>query len=146
MYRVQLIPIFPVSPPPEYAEIEFAELPALALGGFLAVLGIGAVGHALVSATRRRRGELGALGMTGWHCRGCVVAQASVIAVIGLLFGIPLGLALGRAAWRWIADSTPVLYVPPVAFWALVLVAPIALLAAGLFAAWLRISEILRAE
>lgn len=96
---------------------------------------------------------LRALGMTRWQARGLVVTQASVLAVIGLLIGVPLGFALGRTLWRITAESTPLLYVPPVAFWALVLIVPLALLIANLLAAppgqraaRLRIGHVLRAE
>jgi NitT/TauT family transport system permease protein len=33
--------------------------------------------------------------MTQWQCRWVVVTQATVLAVVGLVFGIPLGLAVG---------------------------------------------------
>jgi hypothetical protein len=44
-----------------------------------------------------------------------VVTQASVLAVIGLVFGVPAGIALGRLIWRVVADRTPVAYQPPFA-------------------------------
>jgi ABC-type lipoprotein release transport system permease subunit len=72
---------------------------------------------------------------------------------VGLAFGLPLGVALGQTLWRSVADTTPVEYVPPVALWALVLVTPVALVAAGLLAAWpshraasLRVAQVLRTE
>ncbi len=127
-----------------------------ALGGFLALLAAGAVGYALTSAVSRRRRELAvlrALGLTGWQTRLVVVTQATLLAVIGLAAGIPLGLATGRAVWRAVANFTPFAYVPPFAPWALALIAPAALLCANLLALWpgwraarLRPAEILRAE
>ena len=124
------------------------------LGGFLAVLAVGAVGHALVTAVRRRRRELAVLRtLTGRQSRMVVATQASVLAVIGLAFGIPLGLAIGRAVWRVVANFTPLAYHPPFAGWALVLIAPVTLLAANLLAVWpghraarLRPGHILRDE
>ena len=71
----------------------------LALSAFLALLAIGAVGHALSIAVRRRRHELAvlrALGLTRLQSRLVIATQASLLAVIGLAFGIPLGVALGR--------------------------------------------------
>jgi FtsX-like permease family len=128
----------------------------LLLGAFLALLAIGAVGHALATAVRRRRHDvavLRALGLTRRQARWTVVVQASLLALVGVLFGIPLGLALGRTVWRVVADNTPVFYVPPLAVLALALIAPAALLLVNLLAAWpghraarLRIGHVLRAE
>ena len=81
-------------------ELEDVSVLPLALGGFLALLAAGAVGQALTMAVRRRRRELAVLrtlGLTGRQTRLVVVTQASVLAVIGLALGIPLGLAVGRA-------------------------------------------------
>jgi hypothetical protein len=133
---------FQFGPPSPLSEIQLikdvAVLPLL-LGAFLALLAVGAVGHALAIAVRRRRHELAvlrALGMTRRQARAVVATQASVLAVIGLVFGVPLGLALGRIVWRVVANGTPVAYHPPLAVWALLLIGPLALLAANLLAAW----------
>ena len=88
---------------------------ALALGAdvFLAVLAVGAVGHALSIAVRRRGHELAvlrALGLTRRQSRLVIGTQASLLAVIGLAFGIPLGLALGRTLWHAAANMTPLAY------------------------------------
>jgi ABC-type antimicrobial peptide transport system permease subunit len=79
---------------------------------------------------------LRALGLTRWQSRLVVVTQATLLAVIGLAFGIPLGLVLGRVLWRAAADVTPLAYQPPLAELALLLIVPLALLAANLLAAW----------
>jgi hypothetical protein len=129
----------PATPPLEITEIrDIAALPVL-LGGFLAVLAGGAVGHALATAVRRRRHDLAvlrALGLTRRQARLIVVTHACALAAIGLIAGIPLGLALGRTLWRLAADLTPVQYVPPSAPLALVLIAPATLLIANLLATW----------
>ncbi|HEX4256992.1 MAG TPA: hypothetical protein VH089_18010, partial [Streptosporangiaceae bacterium] len=52
------------------------------------------------------------------------------------LFGIPLGLALGRFIWRDVAGLTPLAYHPPLAVWALLLIAPAALLTVNILAVW----------
>jgi ABC-type lipoprotein release transport system permease subunit len=133
------IPFFPPPPLPEVQTIrDVAALP-LALSAFLALLAVGAVGHALSIAVRRRRHELAvlrALGLTRLQSRMVVATQASMLAVIGLLFGVPLGIALGRAIWRVAAGATPLAYHPPLAVWALLLIGPLALLAANTLAAW----------
>ena len=128
----------------------------LALAAFLALLALAAVGHALSSGVRRRRHELAvlrALGLTRRQSRLVIATQASLLALIGLAFGIPLGVALGRNLWRAAADMAPLAYHPPVALWALFLIGPLALLAAILLAAWpaeraarLRTGQILRTE
>ena len=128
----------------------------LMLGGFLALLALGAVGHALATAVRRRGHDvavLRAVGMTRRQARGVVITQASLLAGVGLLFGVPLGLALGRTLWRVVAEYTPVDYLAPVAVLALLLVGPLAVLAANTLAAWpgrrlsrARIAHVLRAE
>ncbi|PZS25143.1 MAG: hypothetical protein DLM58_23035 [Pseudonocardiales bacterium] len=146
----------PPDPPVEVAEIRTVRTLPIALGVFLALLAVGAVGHALATAVRRRSHDvavLRALGMTQWQCRWVVVTQASVLALIGLLFGVPLGFAVGRTLWRVVAHSTPLQYVAPTAPWALLIIAPAALLVANLLAAVpgrraarLKISHVLRTE
>ena len=134
---------------------DMAVLP-LVLSAFLAVLAVGAVGHALSIAVRRRSHELAvlrALGLTRRQSRLVVVTQASLLAAIGIIFGIPLGLALGRVLWHAAANMTPLAYEPPIALAALLLIVPVALVAANLLAAWparraarLHAAQILRTE
>jgi hypothetical protein len=146
----------PPYPPFGAAEVRRVQALPLALGAFLVLLAVGAVGHALATAVRRRRHDLAvlrALGMTRRQSRAIVVTQASVLALVGLLFGVPLGVALGRTVWRVVADYTPLYYVSPVASWALLSIGPLAVLVANALAAWpghraarLRIGQVLRAE
>ena len=146
----------PPDPIPEVQEIQDLELLPVALSAFLALLAVSAVGHALSIAVRRRRHELAvlrALGMTRQQARLVVTTQASLLAVIGLIFGVPLGIVLGQDIWRTVAGFTPLAYHPPVALLALLLIAPAALLAANALAAWpqrraarLHAGQILRSE
>jgi hypothetical protein len=146
----------PPDPIPEVQEIQELELLPVVLSAFLALLAISAVGHTLSIAVRRRRHELAvlrALGITRQQARLVVATQASLLALIGLIFGVPLGIALGRAIWRTVAGFTPLAYHPPVALLALFLIAPAALLAANALAAWpqrraarLHAGQILRSE
>jgi len=146
----------PAPRPDELQEIKDVAVLPLVLSAFLALLAFGAVGHALAIAVRRRRNELAvlrALGMTRRQSRMVVTTQATVLALIGLAFGVPLGIALGRTLWRAVADGTPLAYHPPFAVWALLLVGPLALVAVNLLAAWpgqraarLRTGHVLRAE
>jgi hypothetical protein len=145
----------PLAPPQVQQLKDVAVLP-LALSAFLALLAIGAVGHALSIAVRRRRHELAvlrALGLTRRQSRLVIVTQASLLACVGLAFGIPLGVALGRTLWRAAADRQPLAYHPPLALWVLLLIGPLALVAANLLAAWpgaraarLRTGQVLRTE
>jgi hypothetical protein len=125
--------------PAEISEIEDVRILPIVLGGFLFLLALGAVGHALATAVRRRRHDMAvlrALGMTRWQSRGVVVTQATILAAVGVIFGVPLGLALARVLWHQVADNTPIAYHPPLAVWALLLIVPLALLLANLLAAW----------
>jgi hypothetical protein len=134
---------------------DLAVLPS-ALAAFLALLAVGAVGHALALAVRRRRRELAVLrtlGLTGSQSRVVIVTQASLLAVIGLALGIPLGLAVGRAVWREVTGFVPLAYYPPVTVWGLALIVPVTLVVANVLALWparsaarLRPGQVLRAE
>ncbi|MGD0928137.1 MAG: hypothetical protein ABR926_23420, partial [Streptosporangiaceae bacterium] len=53
--------------------------------------------------------------------------SGQLLAVVSLLFGVPLGIALGRVIWRTVAGFTPLAYHPPLALLAMLLVAPVAL-------------------
>jgi hypothetical protein len=119
--------IFPPFAPRQRTEITDIRVLPVALGGFLALLAIGAVGHALTTVVPRRAHDLAvlrALGLTRAQARWAATAQASVYGFAGLLAGIPLGLAAGRALWRAAAGLIPVYYQPPAAPWVLLLIGP----------------------
>jgi ABC-type lipoprotein release transport system permease subunit len=150
------------------AEIETSSLPQdveylrnvrtlpKALAGFLVLLGLGALGHVLASAVRRRRHDLAVLRAIGFRpvqVAACVAWQAVTVSLVALVVGIPLGIATGRWSWQWVADNTPLRYVPPVAATVVLLSIPAALVLANLMAALparraarLRPADVLRAE
>jgi FtsX-like permease family len=102
----------------------------IVLGGFLILLAIGAVGHALMTAVWRRSRDIAilrALGMTPSQSRWAALTQATVFTVAGLLAGIPLGLAAGRTLWRVTAGIIPLYYEAPVAGRTLLPIGPAAL-------------------
>ena len=146
----------PPALPQAILEVRDVDVLPFALGAFLALLALGAVGHALATAVRRRRHELAvlrALGLTRMQSRLVVITQATLLAAIGVVFGVPLGIVLGRVTWRLVADETPLFYHPPLAAIAIALIVPLALITANLLAAWpgqraarLRSAQILRAE
>jgi hypothetical protein len=151
---------FPFTPqqsalPQVQALRDVAVLP-LALAAFLGLLAVAAVGYALSIAVRRRRHELAvlrALGLTRRQSRLVIFTQATLLAVVGLAFGVPLGVALGRTVWRAATGMVPLAYHTPAALWALALIAPVALVVANLLAGWpgrraarLNTGQVLRTE
>lgn len=82
-------------------------MPAV-LAALLGVLALIAVGHAVVTAVRRRRTELAllkVLGFTRREIRATIAWQASIIGAVGLGLGIPLGVLAGRGVWSLVADG-----------------------------------------
>jgi hypothetical protein len=144
------------SPPADVINLRTVRILPTLMGIFLALLAVGAVGHALATAVYRRRHDIAvlrALGLTRPQVRATVAWQATTLAIVGLVFGIPLGLALARTLWRVVAERTPVQYVPPLALIAMLLVIPLSLLTVNILAAYpghravrQRISTVLRAE
>jgi hypothetical protein len=79
-----------------------------ALAALLGGLALLAVGHALVTAVRRRRRELALLKTLGFNrtqVRATVAWQATTLASVGLVIGIPAGLIIGQFVWRRVADG-----------------------------------------
>ena len=106
------------------------------LAVLLAALALVGVGHALMTATRRRRRELAMLKTLGFvrsQVRATVAWQATILAAIGLVIGMPLGVILGRFAWHLVADGLGVSTVYAISLGALILV-PAALLAVNVLA------------
>lgn len=127
-----------------------------ALGVFFALLAIATIAHALVTTVRRWRHDfavLRAIGFTRLQARGAIAWQSTLLAAFGVVIGVPLGIACGRLVWRWLADSFPFVYVPPLALVVVVAIVPAALAVANVLAAGpartasrIRPAEVLRAE
>jgi len=114
-----------------------AGLPA-ALAGLLALIAAGTLAHTLASSTRRRRRDLAilkTLGFTRRQVRHATAWQATTIAAIALLIGLPAGIAGGRWAWRVFATQLGVLPEPVVPLTTIALAIPAALAVANLIAA-----------
>jgi ABC-type lipoprotein release transport system permease subunit len=110
---------------------------ALILAAVLAVLALALLVHVLVSAVRRRRRDLAVfktLGFVRRQVAGVTAWQATTMAVLASLVGLPVGLALGAITWRTFADQLGVS--PDVAFpVALLVMIPGVILLANLIAA-----------
>jgi hypothetical protein len=107
--------------PPEIDRIRHVAwfLPTLAvLMGALALI---AVAHALITAGRRRRHELAvlkALGFARGQVRATLAWEASTLAIVGIVVGIPTGVIVGRLAWSLVARDMGVatsIAIPPLA-------------------------------
>ena len=129
--------------------------PAILAAG-LAVGAVVALGLTLAASVRRRRRDfalLKTLGFTRSQLAVTVAWQASVAAFVGIVVGVPIGIALGRWLWDLFArgiyavpePSVPVVEVVVVALGALVLANLVAAVP-GRMAARTRTALVLRAE
>jgi ABC-type lipoprotein release transport system permease subunit len=129
--------------------------PAL-LGAGLAAGAVVSLGLTLVSAVRQRRRDLAllkALGFTGRQLAVVVAWQSIIPVVVGLIAGIPLGIAAGRWLWDLFARDIGVIPYPTVPAGSIVVVAAGAIVLAlvvsvlpGRSAARTPTATILRAE
>lgn len=104
----KLQPAFGPSVPVEANRIQDVRWLTATIAALLAILGLLAVGHALVTSVRRFRHQLAILKTIGFdraQVRGTVAWQASTLAVVGLVVGIPAGLIVGSVAWRLVANG-----------------------------------------
>ncbi len=98
----------------------------LLLAGGLALGALAALAAALVSSVARRRRELAilkSLGVTQRQLTAAVAWQAGITAVVGVVVGLPLGVALGRWLWGLFAREIGAVPSPSVSLASLALVA-----------------------
>ena len=90
----------------------------LILGCVLATFGVATLLHLLVVSVVRRRREMGllkALGFVNLQVGGTVLWQATTVALVGIVIGVPLGIVVGRLVWNAFATNlgvVPVAVVP----------------------------------
>jgi ABC-type lipoprotein release transport system permease subunit len=92
----------------------------LILGFMLAMFGAATLLHLLVVSVARRSREIGllkALGFVRKQIEGVVCWQATTAALVGIVVGAPLGVAVGQLVWRAFAVNLGALPVPIVPVW-----------------------------
>jgi ABC-type lipoprotein release transport system permease subunit len=102
------------------------------------VLAVGTLSHALLAGVRRRYRDLAllkTLGLVQSQLLRVVCWQASTLATVALLAGVPLGLLAGRWAWAVFAGSAGVASQADVPAGLVLLAIPATLLLANLIAA-----------
>jgi FtsX-like permease family len=110
----------------------------LVLGAVLALLAVGTLAHVMITGVRRRRRDLAvlkALGFTRSQVLRAVSWEASALAAVALLAGVPLGVLAGRWAWIAFAGSAGVSRTPVIELPLVLLTIPVTLLLANLIAA-----------
>ena len=95
----------------------------LILGIVLVLFGAATLVHVLVVSVARRRRELGllkALGFVRHQAAAAVCWQATTVALVGIVVGIPLGVTAGHAVWSAFATNLGVVPDPVVPLVAIV--------------------------
>jgi ABC-type antimicrobial peptide transport system permease subunit len=110
---VNLVSVLPVQRPAEIVNYKtMGAMPAILAGG-LAAGAVAGLGLTLIASVRRRRRDfalLKTLGFTRGQLAAAVAWQSTTIAVIGLVIGVPAGIAAGR--WLWLAFAHELSAVP----------------------------------
>ena len=105
--------VLPVQRPAEIVNYQSTGATPAILATGLAVGAVVALGLTLAASVRRRRRDLALLktfGFTQFQLASAVSWQASVAAVIGIVFGVPIGIVVGR--WLWILFARAIYAVP----------------------------------
>lgn len=114
------------APPTNLVNFGEAEDFPLIFGAILIVFGAATLLQVLVVSVARRRREVGLLKALGFVRRQVALSvwwQTTTVALIGIVIGVPLGIALGRTVWGAFAESLGVLAVTVVLGWAIVAIA-----------------------
>jgi hypothetical protein len=109
----------------------------LIFGAMLAVVGAATLAHLLVVSVARRRREIGLLKVLGFVNRqvaATVSWQATTVALIGIVVGVPLGVVAGEAVWNAFANNIGAVPVSAVPTWLVVTLAVGVLVVANLLA------------
>jgi len=143
-------------PPQTVADFGGVRNLPVVVSALLAAVAAAALAHTLVIAVRRRRRSLAVLKTLGFDRRqllATVAWQATTFAAIGLVVGLPVGVAAGRWTWYMFAEQIEVVPEPVTPISLVLLVVPAAVLLANLVAvlpAWsaarTRAAVVLRAE
>jgi FtsX-like permease family len=109
----------------------------LIFGAMLAVFGAATLLHLLVVSVTRRRREVGLLKVLGFvnsQVVSAVAWQATTLALVGIVIGLPLGVVVGRAVYRVFANNLGVVPVSVVPIWVIAVLVAGVLVVANLIA------------
>jgi ABC-type lipoprotein release transport system permease subunit len=101
------------------------------------LMGAAAVAYGLALTVRRRREDLAilrSLGLTPSQTGSVMTWQASVVAIVSVVLGLPIGIGLGRAIWSSVAGRSNLIVrpeVPPLVLFGLAVGALVVALAAS---------------
>ena len=98
----------------------------LIFGVILVLFGVATLMHLLLVSVARRRPELGllkALGFVRRQVAFSVLWQATTVALVGVIIGVPAGVAAGRLIWQAFAANLGVVPVTVVTAWVMAAIA-----------------------
>jgi ABC-type lipoprotein release transport system permease subunit len=145
----------PASRPGDVSNYARVRGTGVVLSAALALIALGFLVHVLVSSVRRRRGDLAVFKTLGFARRQVAatsVWQATTMALLALVIGIPVGLAVSALVWRVFAEAlgiAPDVMLPAAAFLAIPVVLALAAVVAvvpALLAARTHPATVLRSE
>jgi hypothetical protein len=128
----------------------------LLFGVTLAVFGAATLLHMLIVSVARRRRETGLLKVLGF-AKGQVALvvswQATTLALVGILVGVPIGVVIGQSSWRAFAANLGAVPVAVVPIWLMVVlgagvlvVANVIAVGPALAAARSKVADLLRTQ
>ncbi len=129
--------VLAVQRPAEIINYQSSGATPLVVAVILAATAVGALAVTLVAGVRKRRRELALLKTLGYTRRqlaSAVAWQASVTAFVGVVIGIPIGIAAGTVLWDLFARSIDAVPRPTVPAVPVLLIAAGALLLASIWA------------
>jgi len=131
------VAVLPVQHPAEIVNYRSTGATPLVLASGLAGAAVIALGLTLTASVRRRRRDLAllkTLGFTRRQLAATVAWQSTVVALLGMVLGVPAGIAAGR--WLWILFAREIYAVPrPTVPLSVVLAGPAAIVLANVVAA-----------
>jgi ABC-type lipoprotein release transport system permease subunit len=130
--------VFVPAKPSDLADLERVSSLPFVVAGLLGVLALATLASTVATSVRRRRRELALLKVLGFvrsQVQATVAWQASTLAVVAGLIGVPLGVAAGRTAWDVFAERLGVPPRPVMPVLAIALLVPLLLVLANVVAA-----------